>query len=296
MNIHVNHLTDLKRIATNENDENLLKEIKCASEELEKELTVFETKTKLIGQYDKKNAIVSIHAGAGGIESCDWVGMLARMYFKWAEKKGFEINITNDLNSNDEAGSKNVTIIIKGEYTYGFLCSEIGVHRLVRFSPFDSNRRRHTSFCSVDVIPEIDDTINIFIDDKDIRIDTYRASGAGGQHVNKTDSAVRITHISTGLVVQSQNDRSQMRNKIVAMKLLKSKLYELKKRQQFMSYKKHHIEKGFIKWGNQIRSYIFVPYQLVKDHRTGYKVSQIASVMDGEIDEFINAYLLWKIK
>lgn len=294
MDRQVKDLIDLKELGESENDETLLKDVDEGSKKLEKTLSAFETKTKLGGEHDKNNAIVSIHSGAGGTESCDWAEMLFRMYSRWAEDKGFEIEVVDSLDG-DEAGLKSLTMIIKGEYAYGFLQSEIGVHRLVRISPFDSNKRRHTSFSSVDVIPEVDDDINITVEDKDIRIDTYRASGAGGQHINKTDSAVRITHLSTGIIVQSQNDRSQIKNRATAMKLLKAKLYELEREKQRASYEKHYSEKGAIEWGSQIRSYVFMPYQLVKDARTGYETSQVASVMDGDIDGFISAYLNWKL-
>jgi peptide chain release factor 2 len=295
MYLQVKDLIDLKDLAEFENDEVELKEVKDGSRELEKVLTFFETKTKLGGDHDSNNAIMSIHAGAGGTESCDWAQMLARMYLRWAEDKGFEVEVVDSLNG-DEVGVKSITMIISGEYAYGFLQSEIGVHRLVRISPFDSNKRRHTSFSSVDVIPEIKDNINIVIEDKNIRIDTYRASGAGGQHINKTDSAVRIIHLPTGIIVQSQNDRSQIKNRATAMKLLKAKLYELEQEKQRVFYEKHYNEKGSIEWGNQIRSYVFMPYQLVKDHRTGYETSQINAVMDGEIDVFIGEYLSYKLE
>jgi peptide chain release factor 2 len=295
MSERIKNLIDLKDLAVVENDEYLLKDIEEDSRRLEKELLIFETKIKFNCEYDKNNAIMSIHAGAGGTESCDWAHMLVRMYLRWAESNGFEVEIV-DVLYGDEAGIKSITIIIKGEYAYGFLQSEIGVHRLVRISPFDANKRRHTSFSSVDVIPELEDNINVIVEDKDIRIDTYRASGAGGQHINKTDSAVRITHLSTGIIVQSQNDRSQIRNRAIAMKLLKAKLYKLEKENQRASYEKRYNEKGAIEWGNQIRSYIFMPYQLVKDHRTDFEISHINSVMNGEIDGFINAYLSWKLE
>jgi peptide chain release factor 2 len=295
MYLQIKDLIDLKDLAESENDVVALKEVEDESRKLEKVLLSFETKIKLSGEYDRNNAIMSIHAGAGGTESCDWAQMLVRMYSKWAEDKGFEIEVVDSLDG-DEAGIKSITMIINGEYAYGFLQSEIGVHRLVRISPFDSNKRRHTSFSSVDVVPEIDDNIDIKIEDKDIRIDTYRASGAGGQHINKTDSAVRIIHLSTGVIVQSQNDRSQIKNKTTAMKLLKSRLYELEQEKQRASYEKHYNEKGFIEWGSQIRSYVFMPYQLVKDHRTGYEASQVNAVMNGEINVFIGAYLSWKLK
>ncbi|MCA6084819.1 MAG: peptide chain release factor 2 [Endomicrobium sp.] len=295
MSKQVKDLIDLNELAAGENDESLLKDIKDDSKKLERELSVFEVKTKLNGKHDKNSAILSIHAGAGGTESCDWSQMLVRMYSRWAENKGFETEVVDSLEG-EEAGIKNMTVIIKGEYAYGFLQSEVGVHRLVRISPFDSNKRRHTSFSSVDVIPEVEDAINIIIEDGDIRIDTYRASGAGGQHINKTDSAVRITHLATGITVQSQNDRSQIKNRATAMKLLKARLYELEREKQRASYEKHYNEKGAIEWGSQIRSYVFMPYQLVKDHRTGYGTSQVDLVMDGEIDDFIGAYLSWKLE
>ncbi len=217
------------------------------------------------------------------------------MYSRWAEDKSFEIEVVDSLGG-DGCGIKNITAIIKGEYAYGFLQSETGVHRLVRISPFDSNKRRHTSFSSVDVMPEVEDNIDIIIENKDIRIDTYSPSGAGGQHINKTDSAVRVTHLATGITVQSQNERSQIKNRATAMKLLKARLYELEQEKQRASYEKHYNEKGAIEWGNQIRSYVFMPYQLAKDHRTGYETSQVDLVMDGDIDDFIGAYLSWKLE
>jgi peptide chain release factor 2 len=294
MNTYIDSLIDLENVATVEKDETLLKDINDAAQEIEKKILTFETKMKLNNEHDINNAIVSIHAGAGGTESCDWVQMLTRMYSKWAESKEFEVEVIDSL-CGDEAGIKSITMIIKGEYAYGLLQSEVGVHRLVRISPFDANKRRHTSFSSVDVIPELEDNINVVIDSKDIRIDTYRASGAGGQHINKTDSAVRITHLPTGLIVQSQNDRSQIKNRITAMKLLKSKLYELEYKNKRDCCEKRYSEKRAIEWGNQIRSYIFMPYQLVKDHRTGYEIPQVNLVINGEIDKLINNYLSWKL-
>ncbi|MDR1941813.1 MAG: peptide chain release factor 2, partial [Endomicrobium sp.] len=290
----ITDLTELKKLALIEDDEALLKDIEEGSKKLEKDLSAFETKTKLSAEHDKNNAIMSIHAGAGGTESCDWAQMLARMYSRWAQDKGFEVEVVDSLDG-DEAGLKSITMIIKGEYAYGFLQSETGVHRLVRISPFDANKRRHTSFASADIIPEVEDNIDIVIEDKDIRIDTYRASGAGGQHINKTDSAVRITHLATGIIVQSQNDRSQIKNRATAMKLLKAKLYEFERDKQRAAYEKHYNEKGAIEWGSQIRSYVFMPYQMVKDHRTGYETSQVNLVMDGDLDGFMSAYLTWKL-
>jgi peptide chain release factor 2 len=295
MSREVEDLIDLSSLAAGEKDEKLLKDVEVGSKKLEKELSIFETRMKLGGEHDKNNAIVSIHAGAGGTESYDWAQILVRMYSRWAEDKGFETEVVESLEG-DGAGIKKITMIIRGEYAYGFLQPEIGVHRLVRISPFDSNKRRHTSFSSVDVIPEVEDSIDIIIEDKDIRIDTYRASGAGGQHINKTDSAVRITHLATEITVQSQNDRSQIKNRATAMKLLKARLYELEQEKQRASYEKHYNEKGAIEWGSQIRSYIFMPYQLVKDHRTGYETSRVDLVIDGDIDGFISEYLSWKLE
>ena len=291
----INELLEIQELLNQEKDESLLSELEQDKNKLLKDVESIEVKTKLSGKHDKNNAIVSIHAGAGGTESCDWVQMLVRMYSRWAENKGFIFN-TIDILDGDEVGIKSITFIIEGEYAYGFLQSEIGVHRLVRISPFDANKRRHTSFASVDVIPEVDDDIEIVIEDKDIRIDTYRSTGAGGQHVNTTDSAVRITHLPTNIVVQSQTERSQIKNKATAMKLLKAKLYEYEQEKLRQSYEKHYDEKGLIAWGNQIRSYIFMPYQLVKDHRTDFETSRVENVMDGDIDLFITEYLSWKLE
>jgi peptide chain release factor 2 len=294
MYLHVKDLIALRELAVFENDEHLLEDVENCSKKLEKELLDFIITKSSCGELDKNNAIMSIHAGAGGTESCDWAQMLLRMYSKWSGNNGFKMEVIDSL-CGDETGIKSTTVVLKGEYAFKLLQSEIGVHRLVRVSPFDSNKRRHTSFSSVDVIPEVDDKTDLIIKDKDVRIDTYRSSGAGGQHVNKTDSAVRITHLTTGLVVQSQNERSQTKNKSIAMKLLKSKLYELEQKKQRISSEKHYGEKGAIEWGNQIRSYVFMPYQLVKDHRTGYEVSCIDLVMNGRIDDFISSYLYWKL-
>jgi peptide chain release factor 2 len=288
-------LVELREMAAAENDEAALNDIEKSSEKIAAEVQLLETETKLSGEHDQSDAIVSIHAGAGGTESCDWAQMLMRMYSRWAEKKGFSVDII-DILAGEEAGIKSVTFMVKGEYAYGLLQSEIGVHRLVRISPFDANKRRHTSFSSVDVIPDIGEDIDIQVDDKDIRIDTYRASGHGGQYMNKTDSAVRISHIPTGLVVQSQNERSQLKNRVTAMKLLKARLYELEMEKRRQTVEKHYDEKGAIAWGNQIRSYVFMPYQLVKDHRTGKEIPQVNLVMDGEIDPFTAAYLDWKLQ
>ncbi len=285
----------LIEMAEEEGDEELLKEAENNLKEVEKELNDLEVKKVLSGEYDKNNAIVTIHAGAGGTESCDWAEMLMRMYVRWAEKKGFEVEIL-DLQENEEAGIKSATLLIKGAYAYGLLKSEHGTHRLVRISPFDANARRHTSFSGVIVVPEIDDEVEIEIRDEDIRVDTYRASGAGGQHVNKTDSAVRITHIPTGIVVTCQSERSQIQNRQRAMKILKARLYELEMRKREEKIAEAKGEHKSIAWGNQIRSYIFQPYQLVKDHRTGVETSNVNAVMDGEIDQFIEAYLKQKAR
>ncbi|HDL10221.1 MAG TPA: peptide chain release factor 2 [Candidatus Omnitrophica bacterium] len=255
---------------------------------LEKEISELEVKSYLSGHHDSRNAIVTIHAGAGGTESCDWTQMLLRMYTRWAERRGYEIQIL-DVLPGEEAGIKNVTMLIKGEYAYGYLKSEKGVHRLVRISPFDANRRRHTSFALVEVLPEIED-VEVEIDEKDLKIDTFRASGPGGQHVNVTDSAVRITHIPSGIVVECQNERSQHKNKATALKILRAKLYELERKKQEEEIDKMRV-KGDIGWGYQIRSYVLHPYTMVKDHRTGVEIGNAQAVLDGEIDQFIQAYL-----
>jgi peptide chain release factor 2 len=251
-------------------------------------------KSLLSDKYDINDAFITIHSGAGGTEACDWVNMLLRMYLRWIEKKGFKALILDILEA--EGGVKSVTIEVSGKNTYGYLKSESGVHRLVRISPFDSNKRRHTTFASVHVSPVIEEMGDIEIRPEDIRIDTYRASGAGGQHVNKTDSAVRLTHLESGLVVQCQNERSQHKNKAMAMKVLSSRLYEYYKEINEAEQSKHSIEKKEISWGNQIRSYVFQPYTMIKDHRTTVQSGNIQAVMDGDIDMFIEAYLQWKMK
>jgi peptide chain release factor 2 len=252
-----------------------------------------EFRSMLSGPDDERNAIITIHPGAGGTESQDWAQMLFRMYMRWIERKGFESQII-DLQAGDEAGLKDATIEVRGKYAYGFLKAEAGVHRLVRISPFDANKRRHTSFASVFVLPEIDDNVTIKIEEKDLRIDTYRASGAGGQHVNKTSSAVRLTHIPTGIVVQCQNERSQIRNRDLAMKLLMAKLYQRKLEEEKAKLNDLEKNKKDIAWGSQIRSYVFQPYTMVKDHRTGVVERNVQTVMDGELDEFIKAFLMGK--
>lgn len=276
-------------------DEDLKKEIlnntKLASDKVEK----LELQTFLSGKYDKNNAIVTIHPGAGGTESQDWAEMLYRMYTRWASKSNYQVNEVDFLEG-DEAGIKSVTFEVIGENAYGYLKGEMGVHRLVRISPFDSNSRRHTSFASVEVLPEITDDIELDINPDDLRVDTYRASGAGGQHVNKTSSAVRITHIPTNIVAQCQSERSQIQNRETAMKMLKSKLLDLKEKEQ-----KEKIEdlKGVqrdIAWGSQIRSYVFCPYTMVKDHRTNYEVGNVEAVMNGDLNGFMESYLKWSKK
>ena len=242
------------------------------------------------GKADNKNVLLEIHSGAGGVESQDWVEMLFRMYTRWAESKNFAISLI-DQNIGDEAGLKSVTIKIEGENAYGWLKLESGVHRLVRISPFDSQSRRHTSFASVFCYPEVDNTVDINIVEKDLRIDTYRASGAGGQHVNKTDSAVRITHLPSNISVQCQNSRSQHRNKTMAMEMLKSKLYEIELKKEDEENKKSRSEKSNISWGNQIRSYVMQPYTMVKDHRTNTEMSDVSSVLDGNIEKFLESQL-----
>ncbi len=254
-----------------------------------------ETEKLLSGKYDKSNAILIIHPGAGGTESYDWAEMLFRMYTRWFDKRGYKYSVVN-FQPGDEAGIKEVVIEVTGQFAYGYLSAEIGVHRLVRISPFDSNSRRHTSFASVFVYPEIDDEIEIIIDQSDLRIDTYRASGAGGQHVNKTDSAVRITHNPTGIVASCQNQRSQHQNKEVAMKILKSRLYQLKVDEEKEKQAKLEDEKKDIAWGSQIRSYVFQPYTMVKDKRTNHEDGNVQAVMDGKIDGFIKAFLRLKQK
>ena len=243
------------------------------------------------GKADSKNAFIEIHSGAGGTESQDWVEMLFRMYLKWSDSRGYKLESV-DQSIGDEAGLKSITIRIVGEKSYGWLKNETGVHRLVRISPFDSQSRRHTSFASVNCYPEIDNTINIEISDKDLRIDTFRASGAGGQHVNKTDSAIRITHLPTKINVQCQSNRSQHRNKAIAMEMLKSKLYDIELKKEEEKNSKDRGEKSQIAWGHQIRSYIMQPYQLVKDHRTGYEDSNVNSILDGKIDRFLENQLV----
>lgn len=271
-------------------DPDTLKEVEDMANELTKEIEVLEIESFLSGKFDRNAAILSINAGAGGTESCDWASMLLRQYTRWAERNNFKVEI-QEYHPGEEAGISSATLRIEGLNAYGYAKAERGVHRLVRISPFDSNKRRHTSFCSVDVIAELEEDDEVDLDEKDIRLDTYRASGKGGQHVNKTDSAVRLTHIPTGIVVTCQNERSQHKNKASAMKALKSRIYEKEQDDKRAAMDKFYGEKGEIGWGNQIRSYVFQPYQMVKDLRTGVETSNIENVMDGEIDNFILGWL-----
>jgi len=275
-------------------DTDTLKQIKKELSELEKLVDNLEINLLLSGPDDQANAFLSIHAGAGGTESCDWASMLLRMYTRWAENNRFSVD-TIDFLQGEEAGVKSVTILIKGIFVYGKLKGENGVHRLVRISPFDSNKRRHTSFVSVEVIPEVDQDINIEINEDDLRIDVCRAGGAGGQHVNTTDSAVRITHLPTNIVVQCQNERSQIKNKAMAMKMLTSKLYELELKERQAEADKHNALKKKIEWGSQIRSYVMHPYSMIKDHRTGVETGNVPVVMDGKIDDFLEGFLKWSV-
>jgi peptide chain release factor 2 len=281
-------------LAAEENDMDLFAEANEAADRQKEALNKFELELMLSGPYDKNNAIVELHPGAGGTESQDWAAILLRMYTRWAEDKGFKVE-TLDYLPGDEAGIKSVTLMIKGHNAYGYLKAEKGVHRLVRISPFDASGRRHTSFASVDVIPELDDDIEVEIRPEDLRIDVFRSSGAGGQHVNTTDSAVRITHLPTGIVVTCQSERSQIQNRARAMQLLKARLYEKKRQEQEAELAGLRGEQKDIAWGNQIRSYVFHPYSLVKDHRTGYEVGNVQAVVDGNLDGFIDAYLRWQL-
>ncbi|MDQ8197007.1 peptide chain release factor 2 [Pelagicoccus enzymogenes] len=265
-------------------------ELHKAAEALKEELDELEIQCYLNKPHDRCNALLSINAGAGGTESCDWADLLYRMYTRWAERRGFKVEVI-DMLPGEEAGLDKVTLRIVGENAFGYANAERGVHRLVRISPFDSQKRRHTSFCAVDVVAEIEDDIEIEVEAKDIREDTYRASGKGGQHVNKTDSAIRLTHLPTGIVVQCQNDRSQHKNRSTAMKMLKARLYERQEDEKRSAMEKMYGEKGEIGWGNQIRSYVFQPYQMVKDLRTGVETGNIQAVMDGDIDRFVSGWL-----
>ena len=277
-------------LSDEEGDESMIDECSANVDAFIEELDKQTLSTLLSGEYDAKNAILTFHAGAGGTEAQDWAEMLVRMYSHWGEKHGFKVSMLDFLDG-DEAGLKSATVLIEGENAYGYLKSEAGVHRLVRVSPFDASGRRHTSFASLEVMPEIDETIEVEINPEDLKVDTYRASGAGGQKVNKTSSAVRITHIPTGIVVACQVERSQHQNREVAMRMLKSKLIEIKEREHLDKIEDIKGDQKEIGWGSQIRSYVFMPYTLVKDHRTGYESGNINAVMDGDLDGFINAYL-----
>ncbi|MGL4361828.1 MAG: peptide chain release factor 2 [Cellulosilyticaceae bacterium] len=285
-------VTTLIEMAQEEQDSELVDEVVIEEKAFVKSFEEMHIATLFDGEYDKNNAIISLHAGAGGTEACDWVSMLYRMFSRWIAKQGYKIQVLDYLDG-DEAGIKSVTIQVDGPNAYGYLKSEKGIHRLVRISPFDSSGRRHTSFASCDVMPEITDDIDIEIKTEDLRVDTYRATGAGGQHINTTDSAVRITHIPTGVVVQCQNERSQIQNREKAMQMLKAKLYEKQEEERMATLDDIRGEKKDIGWGSQIRSYVFHPYNMVKDHRTKQETGNTGAVMDGDISEFMNAYLSW---
>lgn len=285
----------LLEMALEENDATTVAEVAQKVKQLQKGMKALEIRRMLSAENDRENAIVSINAGAGGTEAQDWAEMLLRMYLRWCERKGFETQLI-DILEGEEAGIKSATFTVSGPYAYGLLKSESGIHRLVRISPFDASGRRHTSFAAVFVYPEVDDQIVIDIKPSDLRIDTYRASGAGGQHVNKTSSAVRITHIPTGIVVQCQNEKSQHRNRDLAMKVLRSRLYEREKKIQQEKLQEVHDSLEDIAWGNQIRSYVLQPYRLIKDHRTQYEKGNVETVLDGDLDEFIEAYLFEQLK
>lgn len=292
---NLQNVIQMNDLIQEEKEESLEEELKDSIKNLQKEIDKLEINTLLSGKYDKNNAILTIHPGAGGTESCDWAQMLYRMYTRWALDNGYEVKELDYLDG-EEAGLKSVTFLVKGSYAYGYLKGEMGVHRLVRISPFDSGGRRHTSFASLEVLPEISEDIEININPDDLRVDTYRASGAGGQHVNKTSSAVRITHIPTNIVVSCQSERSQIQNRDTAMKMLKSKLLNLKEKEHKDKIEDLKGNQMDIAWGSQIRSYVFCPYTMVKDHRTNYEVGNIQGVMDGDLDDFMDAYLKMESK
>ena len=285
-------LLTLCEMGNEEDDESLVPEVKQMQEDFLESYDHLRISTLLSGKYDANNAIVTLHPGAGGTEACDWVSILYRMYCHWVENEGFTYDLL-DYQDGDEAGIKSVTFMVKGENAYGYLKGEKGVHRLVRISPFDSSGRRHTSFASCEVMPELDDSIEVDINPDDIKMDVFRSSGAGGQHINKTSSAVRLTHIPTGIVVACQNERSQLQNKNMCMKMLKAKLYELKLKEQGEMLEGIRGEVKDIAWGSQIRSYVFHPYNMIKDHRTGAETANVQPVMNGNLEMFISAYLKW---
>ena len=295
LNNELNNLLEMSELLQVEEDEELAKDLLKSTDTLEKDIEKLEITTLLSGKYDNNNAILTIHPGAGGTEAQDWAEMLYRMYTRWANANGYEVKELDYLEG-DEAGLKSVTFSVNGDYAYGYLKGEMGVHRLVRISPFDAGGRRHTSFASVEVLPEITDDIELDINPDDIKMDVYRASGAGGQHINKTSSAVRLTHIPTGIIVACQTERSQFQNRDTAMKMLKSKLLNLKEKEQKDTIDELKGIQMDIAWGSQIRSYVFCPYTLVKDHRTNYEVGNVSAVMDGDLNGFIDSYLKFNLE